>query len=430
MARGVGTRSQRQAGPSQSQYGGTQTGRNTRSQRAGPSQTQALDDDDEDDYEDDEHGGPSQGMDVGEGDEEVTTRANDLVRIALFTEQKRMHLRREDITKKVLAPHPKLFKRVFAEAQKILRETFGMEMVELPTRAGLEQSEFASTQGPGAQTQQEEGSRRTTGIKKKAAATASKTYILRSCLNPSLIEIAAQTDNRLLAEELSDLPWASDDEEGGGGDEDERKPTSYGSIISWSHAEQVGSLGILYVVLALILVHGRVLPDADLRSYLKALHLPSTPARAPVHFTSSSPVHCLGTEEFLLNLARQNYIERRVVGESAAKKVAGGKRGRPTQTQRNQDDDGGTREMYEWRWGPRAMCEVGEEAVARFVAEFMITSEGDDDADEEDGEDARPANGRRRGGRQQPQRQSKKDKIQKMFEGIEKAAGGKLAEIR
>lgn len=38
----------------------------------------------------------------------------------------------------VLAPHTKLFNRVFAAAQKILRETFGMELVELPSRTWLE----------------------------------------------------------------------------------------------------------------------------------------------------------------------------------------------------------------------------------------------------------------------------------------------------
>ncbi|KAJ7843537.1 hypothetical protein B0H14DRAFT_3456097 [Mycena olivaceomarginata] len=37
----------------------------------------------------------------------------------------------------------------------------------------------------------------------------------------------------------------------------------YGSIISWSGTDQVGALGVLYVVFGLILVSGRVIGDQD-----------------------------------------------------------------------------------------------------------------------------------------------------------------------
>lgn len=165
-----------------------------------------------------------------------------------------------------------------------------MEMVELPSRAwlenGQEEAPPAATQGGsgrGAETQAQDSglaeARRATGVKKKgtplrstllqhvlihdlplsATAAGSKTYILRSCLNTSLIEMALEPDNRLLAEEKKDLP----EEEAGRytrADEDQ-PPTTYGSIISWSHTEQVGSIGILYTILALILVNGRVLSD-------------------------------------------------------------------------------------------------------------------------------------------------------------------------
>ena len=84
--------------------------------------------------------------------------------------------------------------------------------------------------------------------------------MLRSILDPQLIESAVRTDDQILEEEAKDAP--SDDEdydfsEGG------YTPRYYGSIISWSRSEQLGPIGILYVVLALILVNGRVIPDSE-----------------------------------------------------------------------------------------------------------------------------------------------------------------------
>jgi melanoma-associated antigen len=234
--------------------------------------------------------------------------------------------------------------------------------------------------------------------------------------------MALEPDNRILAEEKKDLP----EEEGGGyaRANDDQPPTSYGTTISWSHSEQVGSIGILYTILALILVNGRVLSDGasfrrswrslwlndttgELRSYLRNLHLPSTATGTPVNFTTASPIHSLSTDAFLTQLIKQNYLERRATGDTG--RAGGGKRGRATQTQRRDDDDG-AREMYEWRWGTRSMCEVGEEAIARFVAEFMVEGvEADDEAQSA---------------------QKRKDQYKKMYSGIEKAAGGKLSDVK
>ena len=74
------------------------------------------------------------------------------------------------------------------------------------------------------------------------------------------------------------------------------------------------------------------------------------------------------------------------------------------------DDDDGAKEMYEWRWGTRALCEVGEEGIARFIAEFMVEDlNGDEDA---------------------PNTQKTKARYDKMYEGIEKAAGAKLTDVK
>ncbi|KAK0628171.1 MAGE family-domain-containing protein [Bombardia bombarda] len=57
-----------------------------------------------------------------------------LVRYALSCEYSRTPIRRDGIKEKVLGPNGREFKKVFAGAQKQLRATFGMEMVELPTK--------------------------------------------------------------------------------------------------------------------------------------------------------------------------------------------------------------------------------------------------------------------------------------------------------
>ena len=54
-------------------------------------------------------------------------------------------------------------------------------------------------------------------------------------------------------EEAADAPSDDDDDLGGN--------PAYGSIISWSSADHVGPIGVLYVILALILVSGRVIGD-------------------------------------------------------------------------------------------------------------------------------------------------------------------------
>ncbi|KAF6747551.1 MAGE family-domain-containing protein [Ephemerocybe angulata] len=388
----AGARSQRASEPSQSQPARTQKG----AQRGGRSQRQPVEEEEEEDDEDDDDA-PTGSMNV-DGDEEVTRRAHDLVRIALFMEHRRLPLRRDDITKKVLAPHTRLFTRVFAAAQGILRDTFALELVELPSRAGLDQ-ENANEPTQGAAEDHLTQARKATGMKKKSAATGSKSYILRSTLHPTLIDLAAQTDENILEEEAADFPSDDESDDNGDDDEGERPPRSFGSIISWSHTEQVGPIGILYVVLALILANGRVLPDNELRAYLRQLHLPAN--RSPVHFSTASTTRSLTIDNYLFQLQKQHYLERRAVGETG--KGAGNKRVRATQATR---DDENSNQMYEWRWGIRAMAEVGERKIAEFVGEFMV--DGDPAARNRD---------------------AREKKAEAMVAGIEKAAGSKLTEI-
>src|SRR6188768_3360300 len=90
--------------------------------------------------------------------------------------------------------------------------------------------------------------------------------MVRSCLDPLLIEHAAQSDPDILTEEAGDqgtlFPSTLEDDDEYGDDE-ERPPKFYGSLISWSRSDQLGPIGILYVVLALVLVNGRVMADSE-----------------------------------------------------------------------------------------------------------------------------------------------------------------------
>jgi hypothetical protein len=144
-----------------------------------------------------------------------------------------------------------------------------MELVELQSRAAFDKG------ASNANEDELNEVRNATGVKKKgnqlsvaqfhnqshnmcssiATAVGSKTYILRSVLHPVIVEHAALTDEQILEEEGVDA--ASDDED------DEGTPVrSYGSILSWSTADQLGPTAVLYTILALILVNGRVMSDS------------------------------------------------------------------------------------------------------------------------------------------------------------------------
>ncbi|KAJ6500519.1 MAGE family-domain-containing protein [Mycena sanguinolenta] len=390
--------------------------RGSQAQPSQPGRSQKRrDEEPEEEDEEEEEGG---NMDVDDEDEEqdgksdLDRAAYALVRLAMFTEHKRVPLRRDEISKKVLGSNGRAFNRVFTTAQGILRNTFGMELVELRSRAELDKD----TAAPGTQNQDDlEEARKAAGVKKKSAAAGSKTYILRSTLDSRIIAEAALTREEILEEEAADAPSDDDDddENGGGG-------ATYGSIISWSNADQVGALGVLYVILALILVSGRVMGDQDLRAMLKRMRLPNG---SSVAFSATATHRELPLDAYLTLLLRQGFLDRQQVGgDAAANKAANkGKRSRVQAA----DDEGQT--TYEWRWGARAQSEVGEKAVAEFVAEFMVQEErqGLDDGDEEE-EGGGATAGRARANKR---RADAANKLEKMAKGIERAAGGQLAEI-
>ena len=165
----------------------------------------------------------------------------------------------------MLGNTPRAFKDILERAQGILRTTFGMELVELQSRAELDKDDVTKDNADGDR-------RKATGVKKKGkheplvsycsavtngcnrlvTTSGSKSYILRSILDSIILDYAALTDQEIYEQEIEDLPEGADD----------TALVTYGSIISWSDSDQLGSLGILYVILALILVSGRVIADS------------------------------------------------------------------------------------------------------------------------------------------------------------------------
>ena len=97
-------------------------------------------------------------------------------------------------------------------------------------------------------------------------------------MDPILIEHAAQTEADIFEEESGDQSvlfpslfnsddegdYLEDDEEEDG----ERVPKYYGSLISWTKGDQLGAVGVLYVILALVLVNGRIMSDGECDSFL------------------------------------------------------------------------------------------------------------------------------------------------------------------
>jgi len=353
-------------------------------------------------------------MDVDDDAEsELTRRANDLVRLALFTEHKRIVLRRDEINKKIMGSNTRAFNHIFDLAQQKLRNTFGMELAELPSRAGLDQEN---------NDEEENEARKATGAKKKVSVTGSKTYILRSSLDPILVEHAAQTEVDILEEEAGDQSvlfpslFNSDDEGDIEDDEDddaERLPKYYGSLISWTKGDQLGAIGVLYVILALVLVNGRVMTDMDLRRHLKSLHLPSNPNLRPIRYTASSTTRSQNIDGYLSHLFKQGYLDRQQVGGDVGAKKAKKGGSKRLRTQAEDREEGRT---YEWRWGIRAFSEVGEEYIAKFIAEFMVSTEINQ---EDEGRGAAAA-----------ARAKEEALVKKMYVGVEKAAGGKLMELK
>ncbi|KAG8943236.1 hypothetical protein FRC04_003146 [Tulasnella sp. 424] len=349
----------------------------SQARRSGPSQSRRRrgadsDDDDEEEYggmdyddDDDDEGnvaGASQartgsqsqadgaskkraGGTGGLGPEEIKRRANDLVRMALFEEPRRQTIKRTEIIKKVLPENSRGFNAVFEIAQKILRHTFGMELVELMTR---------SERDAIGEEKQENG---------KKKSQSSDTYILRSTLNPDLIRLANKKNDKLYEEEVKSLRVLGLI---GKEPEDQNYERPSGAILAWKSVEPLALTGILQLVLSLILANGRILPEPQLKRQLKSFHL---------YFNSKLPSPAFSSHDeqtlfdHLSDMIKQNYLDRVRVPMPGGAPVQGGAR-RKSRKAADEEEEG----LYQWRWGSHAHAKIGEQNVAEFICEFMKKS--------------------------------------------------------
>ncbi|KIM31277.1 hypothetical protein M408DRAFT_327538 [Serendipita vermifera MAFF 305830] len=274
---------------------------------------------------------------TGLSSDDIDKKARDLCRLALFTEYRRTVLKREDINKKVMGGNTKAFPEVLAKANKRLKAALGYEIVELMSRADREKTLL------GGMEEDEEP-------KKKVSA---KQYIVRSTLDPELILLASTVDEHIQTQEEED---AADPE-----------ATVSGCILAWQTHDQIPAYGILCVILSLILVNGKTIPDPSLRSQLKKLRLTST---SIIEVGSVNAPKRSTLEQYLTLAIKQGYLDRVNIGNAAGARTGATKRGRGGNNAVRADGEEGAVDI-EWRWGERAHAEISEQGISDFVVAFM-----------------------------------------------------------
>lgn len=251
-----------------------------------------------------------------------------LVRLALSSEYARQPLRRTDVNAKIMkdaasAGNKVQFRTVFNEAQKTLRDVFGMELVDLPSRerTGINERRKAISQKVAAATQREtqrETQRDTQRAKDPIASAAS--WILISCLpaaykvHPDLFVPSRAPDEATESTYIAlytlivsviylHTPSAGSDQlDENGQQEDSMEPIS----------------------------------EAKLLRHLSRLQLGDW---APINGPGGGE---MTTEKLLARMLKEGYLEKR-------------------------KDSSGGEEVVEWVVGPRGKKEIGRKGVASLV---------------------------------------------------------------
>ncbi|KIJ53414.1 hypothetical protein M422DRAFT_202312 [Sphaerobolus stellatus SS14] len=381
--------------------GNSQEGSRTQKKQRGHRVEVQEEDGDGDDREDEDEEMEDR-VDEGESGSTTERRANDLVRLALFTETRRGTLRREDITKKIFGGRVNKndFEQVFDRAQQVLHKTFGMELHEMMSRAERLKADAARD---GANVDGDTNM----GPAKKKATTASKQYILRSVLDDAIIEAASVWDAEIESAEKKEISTFYPDD-------DDRQPE--GTLIAWRQGgnDHLAQAGILHVILALILVNGRVLNDMQLRTYLKRLRLP---IGCTMPSNTSQTTKSFTIETYLSQLTKQGYLDRQKINNGTQGPQ---KRGRTSAATLGEDSDAN----YEWKWGTRALAEIGEAGIRDFTVAFMDGidknrrgEEGEEEPDEEETE-------KQAADRLKREQEKSEKQREKLVTAIGRAAGG------
>ncbi|GAB1522035.1 hypothetical protein RhiTH_005139 [Rhizoctonia solani] len=432
-----------QAAPSQSQAPRpSQVPRTTQAPRApqaSGSLTQrrrrVIEEEDEDDEPEQEGGENGEGDEGGEA--ELERRIALLVRLALSVEHAKGSLRRDQINKIVFPNGGRTFNAVLRGANHNLRKVFGLEMVELMTRAERDKV------GAGEGEDEDDDERTTTGRKKNKVGASSKTYIIRSALDPALVTLANKPDADLSAAGDLDLERLNSKNKTVNPDEEETVAAASRagtSILGWD----VGGEGegdwysVMSILLGLILVNGRSVADNTLRALIKPLGL--TP-NAEMFVPISNHRRRMKFPEFLAHLTKLGYLERARATLAMAGTQQPKKRGRQSQAAAVDDDDDGS--AIEWKWGSRAHAEMGEKAVAEFMVDFMVeraikdaarqlrrngqTQGGDEDEEDEEANVGRTERNER--AKDKAALEARAEKMREaMMRDVERSAGGHLSD--
>lgn len=314
-------------------------------------------------------------------------KANDLVRLALFSELRRTPLRRSDISAKVFKKeNSRIFPVVFNLAQKILRLSFGYQMVELRARGtDNEQIMLAQTQTQRRRDPEKEDEKDT-----KVKGITSKSYVLVSVLPDKLISRITQPNVT-----LANVPDFTV-----GGSRGNESGTD-GVLLDWKRSSaDLGKTGLTMLILALVLVNNRVMLEDQLRSYLRRMGLRGVLPESLQTYPELASESLAGRDsdgimldDFLSNLVRQDYLERTRVQNAAVTSAASmdaSMARRRTQARgnvkRTRNGDSDIVEDFEFRWGSRAEVEIGETAAASFIADICLQANHagiEDEAEEE-----------------------------------------------
>ncbi|SCZ89938.1 BZ3500_MvSof-1268-A1-R1_Chr9g10647 [Microbotryum saponariae] len=325
------------------------------------------------------------------------------------------------------------FNELIPKVQKNLRKVLGMELVALRPK------ENSTAKNPA----KVYALRSTLPIQLIRASAARPLASISSSVDDDLAESSA------LAREL--INYAEDDDDGDlSGLHTKQRAEAKGGYIRDVKREEGAAYGILGVILALILVNGKVLGDGQsllrrkpelsprsdpvdsrlqttdqLITYLRRLSLyPST--IIPLSPCSSHPGH-LNLDHFIQLMCKQGYLERSASGAApAAAAAAAARTGHVPATQRTVRGKGadlieGGDAAIEYRWGARAEVEIGEVGVAQFIQTIFEAggpkkSLGGDDDEEEEGEEGATE-------RRKETPEEKKRKAERLMIELKRAAG-------
>ena len=200
------------------------------------------------------------------GHAEIKKKAAELVRYALACEYSRSVIRKDDVRAIVLDDKTsRVFAPVFNAAQKMLHQTFGYHMVELRAK-GADNAELAKqaqevlrAAASSANGLRPRGQQPAEGSSAADGGPGTNQWVLRSALSPALIKELVSADDKLSE---AYVEASSSSTSSSSSQRRRRVATEAKAAVDWSRADhQDGEMGLLYIILALILVNGRAITD-------------------------------------------------------------------------------------------------------------------------------------------------------------------------